>query len=73
MGHTVPVGNILVCDTGRHVEHDDSAVTVYVVTITETAKLLLTGGIPDIELDLAQVLRGLALGMTAGLGAIVRL
>jgi hypothetical protein len=35
-------------------------VAVDVVAITKTAELLLAGGIPDIELDLAQVLYILA-------------
>lgn len=52
----MPVGHVLVGDTGGHVEHDDTAVTVDVVSVAETTELLLTGGIPDIELDLAQVL-----------------
>jgi hypothetical protein len=53
---TVPVGNILVGDARSDVEHDDAALAVDVVTITETAKLLLTSGVPDIELDLTKVL-----------------
>lgn len=53
---TVPVGNVLVGDTGGDIEHDDTALAVDVVTVTETTELLLTGGIPDIELDLAEVL-----------------
>ena len=53
---TVPVGDVLVGDTGGHIEHDDTGLTVDVVTITETTELLLTGGIPHIELDGAQVL-----------------
>lgn len=53
----MPVGHVLVCDARRHVEHDDAALAVDVVTITETTKLLLTGGVPHIELDLAKVLR----------------
>lgn len=53
---TVPVGNVLVGDTGGNVEHDDTGLAVDVVTITETTELLLTGGIPDIELNGSQVL-----------------
>lgn len=53
---TVPVGNVLVGDTGGNIEHDDTALAVDVVTVTETTELLLTGGIPDIELDLTEVL-----------------
>jgi len=53
----VPVGHVLVCDAGSDIEHDDTALAVDVVAITETAKLLLTSGIPHIELNLAKVLR----------------
>ena len=53
---TVPVGDVLVGDAGRHVEHDDTALAVDVVAVTQATELLLTGGIPDIELDGAEVL-----------------
>ena len=52
----MPVGDVLVSDTGCHIEHDDTALAVDVVTITETTELLLTGGIPHVELDLTVVL-----------------
>lgn len=52
----MPVGNVLVGNAGGNIEHDDTALAVDVITITETAKLLLTGGIPDIELNLTEVL-----------------
>jgi hypothetical protein len=52
----VPVGNVLVGDAGGNIEHDDTGLAVDVVAITETTELLLTGGIPDIELDVTQVL-----------------
>ena len=54
---TMPVGNVLVGDTGCHVEHDDSALAVDVVSISETTELLLPSSIPHVELDLAQVLQ----------------
>lgn len=53
---TVPVGNVLVGNTGGDIEHDDTTLSVDVVTITETTKLLLAGSVPDIELDLTVVL-----------------
>ncbi len=53
---TVPVWNVLIGDTGGNIEHDDTALAVDVVSITETTELLLSSGIPDIELELAQVL-----------------
>lgn len=56
MQHTMPVGDVLVSDAGCHIEHDDTALAVDVVTVTETTELLLTGGIPDVELDLTVVL-----------------
>jgi hypothetical protein len=52
----MPVGNVLVGDAGCHVEHDDAALAVDVVTITETAKLLLSCRVPDVELNLTKVL-----------------
>ena len=55
---TMPVGHVLVCDARGNIEHDDTALAVDVVAITETTELLLAGGIPDVELNLTKVLRG---------------
>jgi len=52
----VPVGNVLVCDTRGDIEHDDTALAVDVVTISETTELLLTSSVPHVEDDLAEVL-----------------
>jgi hypothetical protein len=60
----VPVGNVLVGNAGGDIEHDDTGLTVDVVTITETTELLLTSGIPDIELDGSVVLIGGLVAMT---------
>jgi hypothetical protein len=49
----VPLGHIGVGDSGAHIEHDDAAVATNVVTIAETTELLLTCGVPNVELDLA--------------------
>ena len=54
--HTVPVGDVLVGDAGSDIEHDDAALSVDVVAITKTTELLLSSGVPDIELDLTKVL-----------------
>lgn len=54
--HTVPVRDVLVGDAGGHIEHDDAALAVDVVAITETTKLLLASSIPDVELNLTEVL-----------------
>jgi hypothetical protein len=56
-GLTVPVGNVLIGDTGGDIEHDDTALAVDVVTITETTKLLLPGGVPNVKLNLTIVLQ----------------
>jgi hypothetical protein len=56
-GRTVPVGDVLVGDARGDVEHDDAALAVDVVAIAQTAKLLLAGRVPDVELDGAEVLR----------------
>lgn len=52
----MPVGDVLVCDARCHVKHDDTALSVDVVSVTETTELLLACRVPDIELDLAKVL-----------------
>lgn len=45
----MPIGYVLVCHSGRHVKHDDGALSLYVVAVPEPAKLLLAGSIPHIE------------------------
>lgn len=52
----MPVGNVFVGDAGGDIEHDDTALAVDVVAIAQSAKLFLTGGVPDVENDLTQVL-----------------
>ena len=54
---TVPVGDVLVGDTGGHIEHDNTALAVDIVPITETTELLLTSSIPHIKLNCTKVLR----------------
>lgn len=53
---TVPVGDVLVCDTRGDIEHDDTTLPVDVVAVSQTAKLLLTGSVPHVKLNLTQVL-----------------
>lgn len=52
----MPVWDVLVGDTGCDVKHDDTALPINVVAITKTAELFLTGSVPDVELNLTQVL-----------------
>lgn len=53
---TVPVGDILVGDAGCDVEHDDAALAIDVVTVSQPSKFLLACRVPHVELDLAEVL-----------------
>ena len=52
----MPVRDILVRDSGSHVEHDDTALAIDVIAIAKTTKLFLAGSIPNIELDGSQIL-----------------
>jgi hypothetical protein len=61
---TVPVGDVLVCDTRGDVKHDDTALAVDVVSIAETTELLLACSVPDVELDGAEVLRVLSVAVS---------
>jgi hypothetical protein len=47
----VPLWNVLICDSGADIEHDNTTVTTNVISISESSKLLLTGGIPYVEKD----------------------
>jgi len=51
----VPLGHVRVGNAGADIEHDDTAVSTDVVAVTKTAELLLTGSVPDVELDLAVI------------------
>lgn len=51
----MPVGNILVGDSGGNVEHNDTTFTVDVIPISQSSELLLAGSIPHIELELTEV------------------
>lgn len=52
----MPIRNVLVGDARCYVKHDNTALTVDVVSISQTAEFLLPGSIPDIELDATKVL-----------------
>jgi hypothetical protein len=53
---TVPVGDILISNARCNIKHDDTALSINVVAVAKTAKLLLPSGIPHIKLNFAQVL-----------------
>jgi hypothetical protein len=48
----IPLWDVLVSDSWADVEHDDTAVSVDVVSISESSELLLTGSVPNVEKDL---------------------
>ena len=52
----MPVGDVLVRDSGGHVEHDNTTLAIDVVSVTETTELLLTSSVPYIEGDVTEVL-----------------
>ena len=52
---SVPVRNVLVGDSGSNIKHDDTTLSLDVVTISETTEFLLSSGIPDIEADGTEV------------------
>ena len=57
---TVPVGNVLVGNPRGHIEHDDAALAVDIVTISQSSELLLAGSIPDVEYNRTKVLVNLS-------------
>ena len=53
---TVPVGDVLVSNARCNIEHDDAALAVDIIAISQPTELLLPCCVPDIKLDLAEVL-----------------
>lgn len=51
----MPIGDVLVGDPAGDVEHDDAALALDVVDVTQASKLFLAGGVPDVEDDRAAV------------------
>lgn len=52
---SVPVRNVLVGDSGSDIKHDDTTLSLDVVTISETTEFLLSSGIPNVEADGTEV------------------
>lgn len=48
---SVPVGDVLVGDSRGDIKHDDTALSLDVVSVSETTKLLLSSSVPDVEAD----------------------
>ena len=47
----VPQGDVVVRHSRCDVKHDDGTMSLDVVAVSESTKLLLTGRVPDIEFD----------------------
>lgn len=52
---SVPVWDVLVGDSRSNVKHDDTALALDVVSVSETAEFLLAGSVPDVEADRTEV------------------
>lgn len=53
----MPIGDVFVCDTRCHIKHDDTALTIDIISVAKTAEFFLASCIPDIEFYGAEVLR----------------
>lgn len=53
---TVPVGNIFVGDPRSNVKHDNTTLAVDIIAVSEAAKLLLAGSVPDVKLNVPKIL-----------------
>lgn len=51
----MPIGHVFVGDARGDVEHDDPALSLDVISISEPTKLLLSRGIPHVEADRPKV------------------
>lgn len=51
----MPVGHVFVGNPRGHIEHNDTALALNVVAISQTTKLFLAGGVPYIEADVTKV------------------
>ena len=52
----MPIRNVLVGNARGNIEHDDTALAIDIITVSQTAEFLLAGSVPDIELNWAVVL-----------------
>lgn len=51
----MPIRDILVCDAGSHIKHDDTALPLDIISITQSTEFLLTCRVPGIEADFTVV------------------
>ena len=63
----MPVWNVLVRNARCHVKHDDTALSVDIVSIAETTKLFLACSVPHIKLNGTEVLCSALVYLVSGL------
>ena len=51
----MPVGDVFIGDSRGDVEHDDTTLSLDVISISQTTEFFLSCGIPCIETDLTKV------------------
>ena len=47
----MPIGNMFICDTRSHIEHNNSTLTLNVISIAKTTKLFLSCRVPAVKLQ----------------------
>jgi hypothetical protein len=52
----MPIRNVLVGNARSDIKHNDTALSVDVVTISQTTEFLLARSVPDVKVDLPKVL-----------------
>lgn len=51
----IPLGHILIGDSGCHIKHDDGSIGSNVVPFSESSQFLLASSIPNAKLDRAVI------------------
>lgn len=51
----MPVWYIFIGDSRGNIEHDDAALSLNIITVSQATKFLLTSGIPDVEREVTKV------------------
>ena len=51
----VPVRDVLVRDARRDIEHNDAALALNIISVSQPTKLLLPGSVPHVEADRAEI------------------
>jgi hypothetical protein len=52
---SMPVGYIFICHPRRNIKQDNSTIRVYVITISQSSKFLLSSGVPNIKLNQSSI------------------